>query len=204
MRRLSIAGLLIVGMSAAIGAFNVPPLSQEQTPEANERSKFNQVFVKVILPVTNQTPMQKGPAVESWIAKQLKQRGESEYYAVTDWVPICDGLLEDESIDNDVWDGILESKQVRFCPVFADIPERENGRVTVLLSGWAPGAPNQVTTELSDEPGTRVLRSVEFLGSDGKPIETDVKLPYYAVVIAPPPVQTAKSPRDPKNEPTVR
>ena len=203
MRRLSIVCLLIIGMSAAIGAIAVESPTQEQTPEAIERSKFNQVFVKVILPVTKQTPMQKGPVVESWIAKQLKKQGETEYYAVTDWVPVCDGLLEDVTIDNDVWDGILESK-VRFCPVFADIPERKNGRLTVLLSGWAPGAPDQVRTELSDEPGTRTLRPVEFLDRDGKPIESDVKLPYYAIVIAPPPVLTVESPRDPKNEPTVR
>lgn len=49
-------------------------------------------------------------------------------------------------------------------------------------------------TELKNEPCTRILRPVEFLDRAGKPIMTDVKLPYYAVIIAPP-VQTVGSPR---------
>ena len=108
MRRPSFVCLLVFIMVAAIAA-ELP--AQAPTPESTTRRQFNQVFVKVIVPVTLRTPKQDGPVVESWVAEQLKQLGESEYFAVTDWVPVCDGLLEDDIVDNRVWDGSLDGNR---------------------------------------------------------------------------------------------
>lgn len=40
--------------------------AQNPTPASIARQRFNQVFVKVIMPVTARTPKQDGPVVESW------------------------------------------------------------------------------------------------------------------------------------------
>ena len=120
MMRPSFVCLLVFNMVAAIAA---ELAAQAPTPESIARRRFNQVFVKVIVPVTSRTPKQDGPVVESWVAEQLKPLDESEYFAVTDWVPVCDGLLADDIIDNDVWDGCLDSKH-SYCHVGGDIPER--------------------------------------------------------------------------------
>ena len=133
MRCVGFACLLALNF-LAVFAVELP--AQELTRESIERQKFNQVFVKVIVPVSEHAPMQKGPAVESWVAKELKQLKVPEYFAVTDWVPVCDGLLANDIVDNDVWDGNLESKH-QYCPVGGDIPKREDGRVLVWLSGWS-------------------------------------------------------------------
>src|SRR5687768_14858703 len=114
MRCLSFALLLVLHTLTAFAA-ELP--AQDPTPESIARRRFNQVFVKVIMPVTERTPKQDGPVVESWVAQQLTQLGESEYFAVTDWVPVCDGLLADDEVDNRVWSGQLVGKKSgNFCP----------------------------------------------------------------------------------------
>lgn len=179
MKSLSFAFLLVLNILAA---FSVELHAQAPTPETTTRSQFNQVFVKVIVPVTSRTPKQDGPVVESWIAEQLKQLGESEYFAVTDWVPVCDALLEDDIVDNRVWDGSLG-----YCPVGGDIPERKNGRLLVSVAGWTPGGSGANIT-LPDEPGSRAVGPVRLLlGKEGKRIKIEEGLPYVAVIIAPPP-----------------
>ena len=183
MRRPGFVGLLIVNLVAAIAA-ELP--AQGPPPESTARQRFNQVFVKVIVPVTLRTPKQDGPVVESWVAEQLKQLGESEYFAATDWVPVCDGLLADDIVDNDVWDGRLNGNH-GYCPVGGDIPERENGRLLVSVAGWTP-AGGEANITLSDEPGSRAVGPVRLLvGKEGKRIKIEEGLPYVAVIIAPPP-----------------
>lgn len=183
MRRPGFVGLLIVNMVAAIAA-ELP--AQVPTPESTARQRFNQVFVKVIVPVTSRTPKQDGPVVESWVAEQLKQLGESEYFAVTGWVPVCEGLLADDIVNNDVWDGRLNGEH-RYCPVGGDIPERENGRLLVNAAGWLPFGV-EANIRLLDEPGSRAVRPVQlFAGKDRKPVNVDERLPYVAVIITPPP-----------------
>ena len=189
MRRPSFVCLLVFNMVAAI-ATELP--AQAPTPESTTRRQFNQVFVKVIVPVTSRTPKQDGPAVESWVAEQLKQLGESEYFAVTDWVPVCDGLLEDDIVDNRVWDGNLDGKAC-YCPVGGDIPERENGRLLVSVAGWTPGG-GGANIMLLDEPGNRAVGPVRMLvGNEGKRIKIEEGLPYVAVIIAPPPQEGVTS-----------
>lgn len=175
--------LLVFNVVVAI-ATELP--AQAPTPESTARQRFNQVFVKVIVPVTSRTPKQEGPVVESWVAKQLKQLGETEYFSATDWVQVCDGLLEDDAIDNRVWDGRLKGKNP-FCPVGGDIPERKNGRLLVSIAGWTP-AGGEANITLSDEPGSRAVGPVRlFIGKEGKRVKIEEGLPYVAVIIAPPP-----------------
>lgn len=160
---------------------------QNATPASIERQRFNQVFVKVIVPVTDRTPKQDGPAVESWVAEQLKQMNASEYFAVTNWVPICDGLLEDDSVDNCVWDGRLGNSA--FCPVSGDIPERINGRVLVSVGGWAPAAGYEARVKLVDEPGSRTVEPVLYQWPSGekKQVQGEKPMAFVAVLIGPPP-----------------
>ncbi len=193
MRRPRFVGLLVFSMFAA-NAAEVP--AQAPPPESTTRRQFNQVFVKVIVPVTSRTPKQNGPVVESWVAEELKKLGESEYFAVTDWVPVCDGLLEDDIVDNRVWDGRLDGKHP-YCPVGGDIPERENGRLLVSVGGWTPGG-GEANITLPDEPGSRAVGPVRLLvGKEGKRIRIEEGLPYVAVIIAPPP--RAQKHNSPKN-----
>jgi hypothetical protein len=148
------------------------------------------VFVKVIMPVTARTPKQDGPVVESWVAGQLKELGESEYFAVTDWVPVCDGLLADDEVDNRVWSGQLVGKKSgNFCPVEGDLPERKDGRVLVLVGGWDPGGGHEAKVTLVDEPGTRAVEPVLPYSARGKrkAIPGEKPLAYVAVLIGPPP-----------------
>jgi hypothetical protein len=190
--RLSFVCLLVFNMLASIAAESP---AQAPTPESTARQRFNQVFVKVIVPVTADTPKQDGPVVESWVAEQLNrmgQMGESEYFAVTDWVPVCDGLLADNIINNDVWNGRLNGTH-RYCPVAGDIPERENGRLIVRVGGWLPFGV-EVNIGLPDEPGSRAVRAVQIVaGKEQKPVKVDKRLPFVAVIIAPPPRQAVAS-----------
>ena len=134
MRRLRFVGLLVVSMLAAVA---VGVSAQEPQPETTTRQQFNQVFVKLIVPGTSRNPQQNAHVVESWIAGELNKLGEKEHYAITDWVPICDGLLEDDVVDNRVWDGGRVNR-IHYCHVHGDIPERRNGRLLVNVSGWSP------------------------------------------------------------------
>ena len=163
---------------------------QELTPKKTVRSELNQVFVKVIVPVTSRHPEQDGPVVESWIAEELKQLGETDYFAVTEWVPVCDAMLENDIADNRIWDGGLSG---RYCPVGGDIPERGNGRLLVSITGWTPVG-GEANIALSDEPGNRAVGPVQFLvGEEKKPVKitADNRLPYVAVLVCPPPQKTS-------------
>ncbi|TWT61569.1 hypothetical protein Pan54_23050 [Rubinisphaera italica] len=192
MRCPSFVCLLIVNMVAIIAA-ELP--AQEPTPESIMRLQFNQVFVKVIVPVTSHTPKQDGPVVEAWVAEQLKELGETEYFAVTDWVPVCDGLLADDAIDNRVWGGSLDGKH-SYCPVGGDIPERKNGRLLVRVAGWTPGGSGANIT-LLDEPGSRAVGPMRLrAGQEGKRFKIEEGLPYVAVIIAPPPQEGVTSHSD--------
>lgn len=184
MRCLSFALLLVLH---TLTAFAGERPAQDPTPESIARRRFNQVFVKVIVPVTARTPQQDGPVVESWVAEQLKQLGESEYFAITDWVPVCDGLLSDDEVNNSVWPGRFGDK-TPFCPVCGDIPERNNGRVLVSVYGFSPGA-EYANVTLPDEPGTRAVEPVLLYSASGEKIQVPGEKPtaYVAVLIGPPP-----------------
>ena len=188
MRCLSFALLLVL---LTLKGFAAEPPAQGPTPGSIARRQFNQVFVKVIMPVTAHTPKQDGPVIESWVAEELKEQGESEYFAVTNWVPVCDGLLSDDIVDNSVWDGSLG--KASFCPVCGDLPERNNGRVLVSVVGWSPGAV-EARVSLADEPGTRAVEPALSRSRSGekRPVPGEKPMAYVAILIAPPPAKTAE------------
>ncbi len=190
MRCLSYA--LLVMLYALTPLANQLP-AQDATRESIARRKFNQVFVKVIMPVTARTPKQDGPVIEAWVAEQLKQSGVSEYFAVTNWVPICDGLLADDEVDNRVWDGILG--KAFYCPVGGDLPERKNGRVLVSLVGWSP-APVEARVLLVDEVGTRTVEPALGYSPSGerRQLRGEKPMAYVAILIGPPPAAEFRRP----------
>jgi hypothetical protein len=168
---------LFLASIAVVSALAVVPCAveaQKPTPKKGALPQSNQVYVKIILPTDPATRDKDRPVVESWIAEQLKKRGQSKFTAATGWVPLDLSPLTATS----VWDGKLDDKQ-RNCPVFADIPERADGRIKVLIEGWGP-VPAGVTVSLTDEPGSREIAAVEGA-------KTEQGLPYVAVLIGPPP-----------------
>ncbi|MFM9115539.1 MAG: hypothetical protein ACKOU6_05195 [Planctomycetota bacterium] len=191
---MSRAGLVCLFVFHLIAATAVALPAQDRPQAATSHQQPNQVFVKVILPVTSKTPKAKGPTVESWVAEQLKMLGETEFFAVTSWVPISDALLKDDFMDNKIWDGHLAG-EARYCLAHGDIPERKEGRLLVRVAGWTPfgGAAN---IRLPDEPGSRAVGQVRWGRNDaevdGKRTEGEVGLPYVAVIVAPPPLFPAK------------
>ena len=172
---------LFLASIAVVSALAVVPYAvdaQKPTPKKGALPKSNQVYVKIILPTDPATRDKDRPVVESWIAEQLKKRGQSKFAAATGWVPLA-GKWDEAT---PVWNGRLDDKQCN-CPVDGDIPERADGRIKVLLKGWAPfGA--AVTVSLKDEPGSRAIAAVEQA-------KTEQGLPYVAVLIGPPPEKPA-------------
>ena len=182
MRRLRIVGPLVMVVVSIFAAVAAEAPAQDPQPELPQRQRFNQVFVKLIVPDTSINP-ENDPLVESWIAGKLNKLGEKEYFAITDWVPVCDALLEDDVVDNCVWDG-GRLNQIHYCPVSGDISDRKNGQLMVNVSGWLPVAGCQASITLSDEPGSRAIGPLQIEGQ--KPVKIEDPLPYVAVIIAPP------------------
>ena len=151
--------------------------AEELTPKKAAQPKSNQVYVKIIMPTDPADRDQDRPVVESWIAEDLKKLGQAKFTAVTEWVPLDLSPLAATR----VWGGKLGDKS--YCPVHADIPERAEGRIKVLLIGWHPGG-GRATAGLTDEPGSRVIAAVEEL-------KTEQGMPYVAVLIGPPPEKPA-------------
>ena len=166
---------------AVVSALAVVPYAvkaQKPTPKKGALPKSNQVYVKIILPTDPATRDKDRPVVESWIAEQLKKRGQSKFTAATAWVPLTDKRFE----TTEVWDGNLRDMN-GICPVAGHIVERADGRIKLLLWGWGPGG-TKVTVSLKDEPGSREIAAVEQLKDDSG-------LPYVAVLIGPPPEKPA-------------
>lgn len=160
-----------------VSALTVVPFAvNAQVPIAGKGTppRCNQVYVKIILPTDPVKGKTNQPVVESWIAGQLKKRGQSKFAAATEWVPL-DVKVEESTV---VWDGNLGDKTWA-CPVGGQIVKRADGRIKVRLDGWAPVAGIGVTVSLTDEPGSREIGAVE----GGK---TDQGLRYVAVLISPP------------------
>ncbi|QDU37696.1 hypothetical protein Mal4_20120 [Maioricimonas rarisocia] len=147
--------------------------AEEPTPKKAGRTEFNPVYVKIIMPTAPADREKDRPVVESWIAGDLKERGQTRFTAVTGWVPLDLSPFG----ATDVWDG-ANLDGVVYCPVGADIPDRAEGRIKVLLIGWSPGGAD-VTVLLKDEPGSRAIAAVERMKSEQG-------MPYVAVLIGPP------------------
>lgn len=152
--------------------------AQEPTPKEAAQPQPNQVYVKIIMPSDPADRDKDRPVVESWIAADLKKRGQAKFTAVTGWVALDLSPFE----ATHVWDG-GNLGDVLYCPVAADIPGRAKGRIKVLLIGWSPGGAD-VTVSMKDEPGSRVIAAVEE-------IRTEQGMSYVAVFIGPPPEEPA-------------
>ena len=151
--------------------------AQEPTPKKTAQPQSNQVYVKIIMPTDPADRDKDRPVIESWIAEDLKKLGQAKFTAVTGWV-----LLDlSPFAATSVWDGKLGDNH--YCPVGADIPDRAEGGIKVLLNGWSPGGA-EVTASLTDEPGSRAIAAVEEL-------KTEKGMPYVAVLIGPPPEDPA-------------
>ncbi|QDU36607.1 hypothetical protein Mal4_08940 [Maioricimonas rarisocia] len=156
--------------------------AQEPTPKNGAQPEFNQVYVKLIMPTDPAGLEKERPVVESWIAEDLKKRGQARFTAVTTWVLLDPSPLE----ATDVWDGGKLANTLH-CPVGADIPDRATGRIKVHLSGWTPGGAF-ATVLLKDEPGSRAISAVDYYTSaEG--------MAYVAVLIGPPPGKPRRSDR---------
>ncbi len=148
--------------------------AQEPTPKKAAQPKSNQVYVKIIMPTDPADRDKDRPVVESWIAEDLKKLGQAKFTAVTGWVTLDLSPFE----ATDVW-----HDDKHYCAVGADIPERAEGRIKVLLGGWGPGGAF-VTVSLRDEPGSRAIAAVEQF-------KMEQGMPYVAVFIGPPPEKPA-------------
>jgi hypothetical protein len=158
--------------------------AEEPTPKNAAQPQSNQVYVKLIMPTAAADRDQERPVVESWIAEDLRNLGQARFTAVTGWVPMDLDPWE----ATDVWrEGKLDD--VLYCAVEAEIPDRAEGRIKVLLKGWHPGGA-YVTVSLTDEPGSRAIAAVEE-------VKTEQGKPYVAVLIGPP-VEKPAAPTDRK------
>jgi hypothetical protein len=171
MTRFFLASIAVV---SALAVIPYAVIAQKETPKTVAAPKSNQVYVKIIMPTDPADRDKDRPVVESWIAEDLKKLGQAKFTAVTRWVPLDLSPFE----ATDVWDG-GKLGDILYCPVGADIPDRAEGRIKVLLIGWHPGGA-EVTVSLRDEPGSRASAAVEEA-------KTEQGLPYVAVLIGPPP-----------------
>jgi hypothetical protein len=178
---------LFLASIAVLSALAVVPYAmkaQEPPPKKGALPKSNRVYVKIIWPSDAAARDKDRPVVESWIAEQLKKRGQSKFTAATAWVPLA--VKEEESTP--VWNGNLINRN-GVCPVAGHIVERADGRIKVRLDGWVP-KPYGVTVSLTDEPGSREIAAVAWP-------KTERGMPYVAVLIGPPPEKPA-APTDDK------
>jgi hypothetical protein len=189
MTRLFLASIAIV---SALAVVPYAVKAQKPTPKKGALPKSNQVYVKIILPIDPATRDKDRPVVESWIAEQLKKRGQSKFTAATAWVPLAVRGEETvvgmsrEDVERllgpgkwtPVWHGRLDDETWE-CPVDGRITKRADGRISVSLCGGY-----LVTVSLTDEPGSREIAALERS-------KTERGMPYVAVLIGPPPEKPA-------------
>ena len=174
MTRLFLASIVVGALALVPDAMK----AQQPTPKKGALANSNQVYVKIIWPTEPANREKDRPIVESWIAEQLKKRGQTTFTAASAWVPLTDQEEYRGKRFTRVWDGGLDGKACA-CPVSGQITERADGRIKVLLDGWAPVPGYDVTVSLTDEPGSREIAA-------GEQMKTEQGLPYVAVLIGPP------------------
>ena len=96
------------------------------------------------------------PVVESWIAKELRKRGEAELRAVTHWVRLAE---EGEEVA-DIWNATVDGKGWG-CPVSGRVERTTEGRVRARLSGWSPFGAEIKGNPLPAEMGSRRIAVVD-------------------------------------------
>jgi hypothetical protein len=140
---------------------------------------------------------------DPWVLEELKQRGQTDYLEGTDWVPVCDGDLTDNVVDNRVWTGGRFS-ELLYCSVGGDISQRKEGRLLIHVGRWLPGGGCEANISLADEPSSRAVGAVQILvGGEWKPMTTEDPLPSAAVIFMPPPLGSVTSHGDAESSQTV-
>src|SRR5262245_33569675 len=125
--------LASIAVTSALAVVPYAVEAQKETLKKGALPKSNQVYVKIILPTDSAARDKDRPVVESWIAEQLKKRGQAKFTAANAWVPLA--VKGEESTW--VGEGDQDDKQWE-CPVVAQITERADGRIKVHLEGWGP------------------------------------------------------------------
>jgi len=87
MTRLFLASIAVVSTLVVVAYAQE---SQKPSPQNGALPKSNQVYVKIIWPTEPANRGKDRPIVESWIAEQLKKRGQTKFTAVTAWVPLTE------------------------------------------------------------------------------------------------------------------
>src|SRR4051794_9313366 len=113
MTRLFLASIAVVSALAVV-PYDVE--AQKATPEKGALPKSNEVYVKIIWPTEPTNRDKDRPAVESWIAEQLKKRGQTRFTAATAWVPLTDQEEYRGERFTRVWIGTLDGEGCA-CPV---------------------------------------------------------------------------------------
>lgn len=111
----------------------------------------------------------RGTDVESWIPGIASQGGKADLKAVTTWIRLPDHGEENVSLFSG-YD----------CPAFGRVGERtKDGKIQLVLAGWAPFPPEIRGQVISAEIGTRAVATVHFGDSDDPPNV------YVAAIVAP-------------------
>ena len=105
------------------------------------------VYIKILVPRTAGKKA-KNPKVEKWIATGLKSKKITSYREATSWI-----RLNHKKFVH-VLDGTINGQTI--CPVDGKV-ERNKGKVTVKLPGWAPFAVEKTGMTLDDEFGNRTI-----------------------------------------------
>jgi hypothetical protein len=120
--------LVSIAVVSVLAAIPDAVIAQKETPKTVAAPESNQVYVKIIMPTDSADRDRDRSVGESWIAEDLKKRGQSKFTAVTEWVPLDLSPLE----ATHVWDG-AKLGEILYCPVGADIPDRAKGRIKVTF-----------------------------------------------------------------------
>jgi hypothetical protein len=122
------------------------------------------------------------PPVESWIARKLRNRGETELRAVTQWVR----LSEEGEKEAHIWSATVDGKGWG-CPVGGRVIRRTaDGKVKVRLPGWSPVGAEIKGGVLSAETGSRRIAVVDTGGVDQS------GRAYVALFVGPPPAEARR------------
>jgi hypothetical protein len=167
-------GSYLASISALIAA-HIIFVSPAQVSFADDSptSQRCAVYAKIILP--RKAPAEgKHSPVESWVARKLHRRGNTDLRAVTPWVRIAANAEEAA----DVWDATLDGKLCG-CPVVGHVSKpMADGKVKVHLNGWSPVGAEVKGNTLLAEAGSRRICVVDTGRVDG------VKY-YVAIFVGP-------------------
>lgn len=167
MRNLLVCVLVIAGHASSVVSIRLA-----RADDAEPEEKYG-VYAKIVLPM-KLPAAGTCPVVESWIAKKLRKRGNTELRAVTDWIRLT------EQREASVWDATVDGKTWG-CPVLGRVMERtKDGQVKVRLTGWSPAALDIEEWTVPDEMGSRRIIEIETGAADGS------GRAYVALFVGPP------------------